>query len=265
MIKESKEEKFIKQVFNHFGYDLQKVDESDTKSPDFLMSDNGYTILLELKTKNENDDILDERKKALDDGEMYSKVTSLSRNNNVSKLVQKAAKQLAAKKEVVNADFCFVILQANGVATSPHLSQFKASIYGSMGLIILTSPSELIKPCYYFHNSDFFNHRDIIDGAFLVGENSLSFCLNDLSPRYELLKQSKIFESFASRAIDPIAEENSGKAYSVRAGIDRSEESTVLEHLKEKYALDKVITFNFAHHMAMTRVSDDQGIDQEEN
>lgn len=264
MIKESKEEKFIKQVFNHFGYELQKVDESETKSPDFLTSDKGFTILLELKTKNENDDILDARKKVLDDGEMYSKSTSLARNNNISKLVQKAAKQLAAKKAVVGADFCFVILHATGVASSYHLSQFEASIYGSVNLITYTSPSEPLKPCYYFYNSDFFNHRDIIDGAFLVGENSLQFCLNDLSPRYELVKRSEIFGLFASGTIDPIAKESGGKAYSVRAAIDRNAENAVLEHLKQKYALNNATPFNFAHQMLITRVSDDQPIDKED-
>lgn len=265
MTKESKEEKFIKQVFNHFGYNLKKVDESETKSPDFLTSDKGFTILLELKTKNENGDILDARKKALDDGEIYSKSTSLARNNNISKLVQKAAKQLSAKKDIVGADFCFVILHANGVASSYHLSQFEASIYGSVNLITYTSPSEPLKPCYYFYNSDFFNHRDIIDGAFLVGENNLQFCLNDLSPRYELVKQSGIFALFESGTIDPVEKENSGKAYSVRAAIDRSSENTLLEHIIEKYALKNATPFNFAHQMLITRVSDEQVIDKEEN
>ncbi|KPA92977.1 hypothetical protein PF66_00719 [Pseudomonas asplenii] len=254
MIKESKEEGFIKRVFNHFGFDLEKIGESDTKSPDFITSDDQYKILLELKTKNESQETLEERDKILNNSEIYSKNTPLHRNNRISKLFDKAAKQFHAKKKVVGADFCFLILHASGPSTSYHLIQFEASAYGSVELITFEPKNEPLKKCYYFQNSDFYKHKTIIDGAILVGENSLRFCINDLSPRYKSVRTSSFVKAFTNGVVDPTTKEAESKAYSVRTSIDRNDEHELIEHIKQKYSIDKVMPFNFMHQMLITRI-----------
>ncbi|KFF85806.1 hypothetical protein [Pseudomonas syringae] len=255
MIKKSKEEIFIKKVFHHFGFDLEKIGESDTKSPDFLTSDGQYKILLELKTKNESQETLDERDTVLKTGEIYSKTTPLHRNNRISKLFDKAAKQFHSKKETVEADFCFLILHACGPATSYHLSQFEASAYGSVKLITYGITNESLKDCYYFQNSDFYKHQSIIDGAIFVGENNLQFCINDLSPRYDAVKKCGFVKAFTTGVVDPTAKETAGKAYSIRTNIDRNDEYELIEHIKKKYSIDKVIPFNFIHQILITRIA----------
>jgi len=253
MIKESKEEIFIKDVFRHFGFDLEKIGESDKKSPDFLASDDQYKILLELKTKNESQEVLEERDTVLKTGEIYSKTTPLHRNNKISKLFDKAAKQFHSKKKAIEADFCFLILHASGPATAYHLSQFEASAYGSVKLITYGLNNEPLKDCYYFQNSDFYKHQSIIDGAVFVGENNLQFCINDLSPRYEAVKNCGFVKAFTTGVVDPTAKEAAGKAYSVRSNIDRNNEYELIEHIKQKYSIDKVTPFNFMHQMLITR------------
>lgn len=255
MIKESKEEIFIKRVFHHFGFDLEKIGESEAQSPDFLTSDGQYKILLELKTKNESQEILDERNSVLKIGEIYSKTTPLHRNNKISKLFDKAAKQFRSQKETVEADFCFLILHASGPATSYHLSQFEASAYGSVKLITFGITNEPLKNCYYFQNSDFYKHQSIIDGAIFVGENNLQFCINDLSPRYDAVKNCGFVKAFTTGVVDPTAKEAAGMAYSIRTNVDRNDEYGLIEHIKKKYSIDKVTPFNFMHQMLITRIA----------
>lgn len=266
MIKESKEEIFIRNVFRHFGFELEKIGEGEPKSPDYVTSDGRYKILLELKTKNESKEIKDNRSEVLDTGEVYLKTTPLTRNNRISKLVSKAAKQLLVKKQDEGADFCIVILHTSGIATSYHLSQFESSVYGSVSLIAYRLPSEPLKNCYYFHNSDFYAHRDIIDGAILVGENSLQFCINDLSPRYEAVKESEFVKAFSTGVVDPIVKEAEGRAYSVRSDVNRNDEESVIDHIREKYSIDKVTPFNFCHQMLISRIDTHEiDLDEEES
>lgn len=254
MIKESKEEVFIKNVFQYFGFTLKKICESKAKSPDFITSDSQYKILLELKTKKESSEILNERRRVLATEKIYSKTTPLHRNNRISKLFDKSAKQFLSKKDSVGANFCFIVLYASGPSASYHLSQFEASAYGLVNLITYNNNKEPLRKCYYFQNSDFYTHRSIIDGAILVGENSLQFCINDLSPNFDDVKNSFFVNAFTYGVVDPIAKEEAGKAYSVRVDIDRNDEDSIIEHIKNKYSLDKITPISFIHQMLISKI-----------
>ncbi|UXY16644.1 hypothetical protein N8I74_06390 [Chitiniphilus purpureus] len=254
MTKLTQDERFIQEVFKYFGFELNRLDGE--ANPDFLTDDGQYQILLELKTKEENPERAEERAAELEEKEVVLEVVPLSRNNRIAKLSQKAANQLRLKKSTHAADFCFVVLQASGRSEAEHMEQFEASVYGSTHLITFDMPEESLKKCYYFHNSDFFNGRDILDGAILIGEGRARFCINDLSPRYELVRDSAFVRAFSEGVIDPVAKEADGKAYSVRTDVDRNDEEAVLAHLREKYGLDKVMGFNFAMHSAIAKVKD---------
>lgn len=254
-MKEINEENFIKNVFSLFGVNLIKIDEKNSKSPDFITTHESHTILMELKTKNENNTEIEKRNNALDSNRLHLKTTSTARANRISKLMSKATKQLQSKKEEINADFCFVILHSSGFARSAHLEQFKNSIYGISHLVIYKEGSSKLAPCYYFYNSDFFNFREIVDGAFLIGEKSLSLCINDLSPRYKILKESSFIKKFQNGITDPSEEEKENKAYSLRESVNRESKEDILNHIKEKYHLDKVVDFNFPHISVISKIS----------
>ncbi|WP_148714717.1 hypothetical protein [Chitinolyticbacter meiyuanensis] len=254
MSKLSKDEQFIQEVFKYFGFELDRL--TGEANPDFLTNDGQYTILLELKTKGENPGRAEKRAAELEKNEIATEVVPLGRNNRIAKLSQKAAGQLRLKKSIHAAGFCFVVLQALGRSEAEHMEQFESSVYGSTNLFTFGSSDEPVKKCYYFYNSDFFNFRDILDGAILVGEGRVTFCINDLSPRYESVRDSAFVRAFAEGVIDPVAKEAAGKAYSVRTDVDRNDEEAVLAHLREKYRLDKVMSFDFAMHSAITKVKD---------
>ncbi len=252
-----REEKFVTQVMKDiFNFELEKIPESDEKSPDFITTDGDNKILLELKTKVESKEEIKRREHALNNAKIYSKTAQLGRQNTISKRVREAAVQLSSQKEKANANLCFVILHATGSAENEHIEQFKSSLYGSCQIISFGSPIP-IKLCYYYENSDFYNNKNIIDGALIIGERAAIFCINDLSSNYGRVKSSRFAAAFDGGIIDPRAREAEGKAFIVDGDIDRKDKFAVDSYLCKKYSLPRVIDFNFIQHSLTSKISDE--------
>ena len=165
---------------------------------------------------------------------MFEKTSILKRTNRLSGIIKKASSQLASQKEAYGADFCFIYLQATGIHSSEKLTQFEVSLFGSKDLILMGGGDPDIKTCYYFTHSDFFNNRDVLDGAFIFGENSGRLCINSLSPNYERVIESKFVNRFRPGVPDPIEQEKSGSAYILDADLPRNDEEPIKQYLREK-------------------------------
>lgn len=78
-------------------------------------------------------------------------------------------------------------------------------------------------------------------------------CLNPYSPRYDALKSSDLMHPFNGVFLDPIVEEQSGRAYIPESDVERREQpftktfplyDPVLIHLTEKYGTGQLTRFD---------------------
>lgn len=255
----NKEEGYIKGFFARFGLVAEKIPESNEESPDFLVEIGSETVLIELKTKIENDDLQEHREKAFDEDQPFSKETVIARSNAVSKRIRKASRQLIAQKNRHNADYCFVFLLADGFYLSEQIGIFETTLYGDKDIIPMGDDFDTgIKKCFYYSNSDFFNHRDIIDGAFVLGGEFGRLCINSLSHSYNSVIRSSFVQIFRPGVLDPVELESRGKAMIMDSPIDRSDDKALNRYLCKKYGIGKVVPFNWPQITVTSRIRIDE-------
>ncbi|MBE0377633.1 hypothetical protein [Pseudoalteromonas prydzensis] len=242
----SREEDYIIDFFKAYDLKAEKIPESTEESPDFFIALGDEKILIELKTKIDSSDLIEKREEAFEKGEVYERMAVIGRNNAISKRIRKASSQLMSQKNKLNADYCFVFLLADGQYRSEQLGVFETSLYGDKDIIHMGDDfNKGIKKCYYYTNSDFFNNRSIIDGAFLLGGEFGRLCINSVSENYSSAIKSRFVETFRPGVLCPIEQESKGEAYLIETPIDRLDENALKNYLCDKYNLNKIVPFNW--------------------
>ena len=205
---------------------------------------------MEEKVKLDDPEMLARRRAAFDGGKVFPTHVPLGRDNTLSGITRKAATQISATAARVPHDFRMVWFTAAGQLHEAKQMQYIATLYGSTNILQLGESQ--LKRCYFFRNSDFYRHRDTLDGAVVaeLDDQNISarLCLNPLSPRYNKLKASPLSTCFGTAIVDPLKEESDGEAYLVDCDIDRAKKNEVLQFLQSKYRIDKIMDMdmNFA-------------------
>lgn len=250
----SAEEDYVVEFFSRVGINAQKIPESNEKSPDFLIEYNGVKILVELKTKFDNQSLIKRRKEAFKNDQIFEYVTVGQRQNSISSSIEKAYRQLSNRKQKVGADFCYIFLLAAGMYSHAQFEKIEATLYGLKHIITTGFDQPIIKKCYYYTFNEFYRFKDILDGAFVVGGGSVFLYLNDRSLQYPATKNSLFVKRFLPAVIDPQQEEAENLAYVITENIDRKNEDKLKDHLKEKYQLANVITFDWPYFAATSKL-----------
>ena len=231
------------------GMRVEKIPESDAKTPDFFVSDSRHSYLLEVKDKFPNAQELIRRKETLERGEVYDGQERLSHNRNISNVISDAVKQLSNYNEK-SADFKLVWLHARGLYPDVQMQQLEATLYGAVDITdrdTWTEGGATVKPCYFFYFNDFYQFRDTVDGAVVADDHRAKFCLNPYSLRFMELKQSTFCQAFAGGICDPLEQEAAGRAYIADWDGSRRDKKVTLRLLQEKYNRPNLLDFEFTH------------------
>ena len=236
------------QIFETWGVQFAPVPTSRKEEADWLVEMDGFTYLIEEKTKFPNPEDLQARSKSFDETNQFTSITPVSRSNTISGIVGKAKKQLKSTGESKKHQFRLVWFTAIGWDAEAKHMQFIATLYGTSKVFEIEGKT--LRECYFFYNSDFFRYRNELDGAiaaFHAGRGSISIflCLNPYSPNYEKLKESPIVARLPKGLTDPRSEEQAGQAYIADTEIDRKDSQAILRYLETKYKTGKLANMNF--------------------
>ncbi len=227
---------------------VQELPTGDTEQADFLATFGRSRVLIEEKTKFDDPKIDAERYAALRSGKLHSRCTPLARNNRVSGIVGKAAKQLASSAKEEH-DFRIVWFTGAGRSGEARYEQFINTIYGATSIVERNSTET--RKCYFFRNSDFYRYRSVLDGAvaaYIANDQiHLKLCLNPLSSNYYAMKESDFVAKFGNAIEDPVAHEEAGEAFIIDGPIDRSDNASLLDYLKKKYETDCLMDMDMGH------------------
>ncbi len=237
-------EQLVAEIFGDYGLVAQKIPECDEKSPDFLIQDKGRRYLVELKTKYDSPEIVEEREAALEKPGIYEHHSVLQRTNTMSGIVGDAYEQLKASKKKHNAHECYLFLLAAEPYAHDKYIQFYNTIYGIKLIICLGNSAPLPRYCFYYSFCDFFRYRDIIDGAIISTGRTLRFCLNTFSNAYNSADGNSLAKYFPKYA-DPMRFEEGGTAYIMNTDIDRRDTEALNAYLEQKYNLERVTQGDF--------------------
>lgn len=238
-------ENFVKNIFETFGYNVIKIKEGKSKSPDFLVSCEDEKFIVELKTKLDDPIILSNRTDTLLKGKVFLESNTAGRKNTISKIIKGAVAQLDSYREEV--DFRLIWLLSSDSNQATKFEQFQSSLYGKVDIVNHEEDSLFAKPCYYFTNSDFFNYKESLDGAIVSTIQGGKLLLNDHSSRMYRLKNSMLYKKMYPAVVDPVVEEQNNEAYIITTDIDRSDEKKVLNYVKNKYNQKKLQNITWQH------------------
>jgi hypothetical protein len=243
-------EQLVARGLRSLGLDVRQLEVGPTKTPDLLVSDGTCTYLVEVKDKFPNPDSTQRRTEVLDHGGVWEEEADLAYQNSISKVIREGSKQLSCfDKEII--DFRLLWLHARHRHEDEQLIQFEATLYGTVDLIDLDeiAGSVMGRPCFFFTFSEFFKLKDVLDGAFVSTDERSLLCLNNLSPRFERLRSSRLCQVFQG-VCDPVDRERGGTAYIADCDLSRKDATAVLEYVKAKYRRPRLIEFEPTHYSA---------------
>lgn len=233
-------------ILKHWKAAVEPVPTSQKEESDWLATLDGFRLLIEEKTKLENPDSAAARAESLKSGQVYGSTTPLSPNNRVSGIIGKAAKQLRSTGADVQHDARVIWFTSVGFDRETKDHQAYNTIYGATKTFDLDRSASL-QDCFFFYNSEFFRHQDI-DGAYLVvadqGSATVRLCLNPLSSRWTSLRDSPFAQKLATGLVDPVAKEAAAEAMLVDGPVDRRDSAAVLNYLRKKYGIPKLMNMD---------------------
>ncbi|KPF41869.1 hypothetical protein IP87_19910 [beta proteobacterium AAP121] len=234
---------------------MTPIRTSDKDESDWLATFGDFRLLVEEKTKIENEQADLERREKLARGEVHGSTLPLVHNNRLSGIVRKAAKQLASTASDIDHHCRVVWFTGTGFDAEAKHYQFMATLYGSTKIFELNRPG--LKDCYFFRNADFYRFKDQLDGAvvaYLKGDQvTVKLCLNPYAAGWEALRDSVFAANFKLGLIDPVAEEAAGDAYIADTDLDRANPHGIVRFLEQKYALEQAQ--NMDMHLASALVA----------
>ncbi|HAS6364255.1 TPA: hypothetical protein RQJ98_004576 [Vibrio vulnificus] len=247
------------EYFKKFSVEARKIAESDEKTPDFLIEQE-EVVLIELKEKSDDEALHQREQKELAEGGVFEHVGTTGYRNRISGVIGNGIKQLKAQKENTKSDFCLLFIVANGVAQGTQAEQIISTLYGRKHIIDFESQSSEASSCYYAYHSEFFKHRNIIDGVFLITNRNVVLLVNDKSPNYTEFKASFFLSKFVGKIgifdlVDLEAKENIMVA---DCDIPRSNEEAVKQYIFDKYSIERGMMLDFPHYSFKAQVNENE-------
>ena len=242
---------YAKALLQHWGVAVEAIPTSDAEEKqeaDFLARFGDVRVLIEEKTKQDDPEYLARRAAELERGEIHAATLPIRRNETLSGIVGKASKQLKSSSRLPH-DFRLIWFTATGIHAKGKYEQFMATLYGRTNIFEMNG--EGYRRCYYFRNGDFFRRSAVLDGAvaaYTDGKSiSAKLCLNNLSPRYQVLRGSSVVQAFGTAVEDPCELEADGSAFILDDDLDRKDEGPLLAFLQDKYKTRPLMKFDLGY------------------
>ena len=211
----------LREYLAAYGFATEGVPRASHDTPDFLMRDEDETYVVEVKQRHHPP----------------QRWAGLVRRNTISGVVSDAARQLAAFAEGDPLRVMWFLGQPP--EQKWYYNNLRMSVYGLSLVTGLGKSGGVAKACYYATESDFWRLRAILDGV-ILGTVAAVF-INDLSPRADRLKASRLCRFSQAPVCDPRDEERTGLMLSVRGkDVDRTNKQAVRSYLEKKYDLENV-------------------------
>jgi hypothetical protein len=249
---ENIEERKVRSFFeNELRLTVHRVPESTKQTPDFQIEGDSPAYLVEVKGRCDDAD----SRTALADGEIVSGEESLGWAAWTSNVARGARHQLASGDPSHEHLWVLCVVIIRSFATEAVFEQVIGTLYGVRQVAYWGETEGMMcgRECLHVVPGAFERWPEI-DGAMVMVGSLVTFCANEFSDRYEILRLSRLWKFFAERGgpITPTDLELNRGFWSVEdRTITRSDERTVEQYLAGKYGVERTYIHNVkCHHAA---------------
>lgn len=239
------------------GWDAERLaTDSVRKIPDLEARDEQDRYVIEVKQKGDDPQVSDARESDLSSGEVAD-FSEPAQRTSLGKVMRAAVKQVTDRAADDVAVLRIIWIQCEGGNTEGQTIQVTNAAFGSCTIWQLDGP---LRDGYYIRESAFYRHRHDLDGIVVLDARGAGrLLLNNHSPRADRLRASGLVQLFRQEGVDavvdPITEERTGRAFVADGDVPRSDEATVLRHLKRKYGTGHIMTMDMASSAGVIRPS----------
>jgi hypothetical protein len=228
---------------------VSDIPRAATKTPDLLVEDGGPNgALIEIKQKTQNQKELDAYFLEMDSAGLASRSRPTGPRNRLDGIIGSGVRQLTTK-DPTRLLFHVLWMHCEGYDALLHELQLRATIYGTQKLISTAHPNVIT--CFYFWNSSFYRHRLDLDAIIVSRGDQAQMALNDHSPRFGAIKQSKLASAFGTGVFFPQQYQLTDDIMLCDHANARDAESLTLEYLRGKYGIPHLQTINMGMHEAV--------------
>ncbi|GBF41539.1 hypothetical protein LPTSP2_08160 [Leptospira ellinghausenii] len=242
----------VKTFFHTREFKVEEIPESSEKTPDLIIRKNEEKTILEIKTKIDDKEYIENVKSAIENSRVFIESNQINRKNKYTNIIYNGVEQI---KELDQSDsFNVLWLECAGREPEYQAALFKCSLLGIRTAVKI--PSNESRECYFCDHSAFFKYREFLDGTILHWNNKALLYLNPFSNKYNAFNKSEFRRSFSHGTIDPIDLESKSIIYLADCDINRNNQSEVGMYLAKKYESERMALLDLTHISASTFISD---------
>lgn len=230
---------FVRTMLASHSLYATPIDESTHKTPDLELPVGSQRILIEVKSKEDDNQIRD----LLDSPAGTSLEYRLSA---VESILKGAWHQLKEFPQRTAEDFTVIwLLGAVPGLTALMRPAAMSVLYGVQHIEARTNEGVLYdKECFFFGNSFFFRRKEL-DAVVLHDDRQVTLCLNPFADRRSGFRATPLAEMFRRELLimDPEERERCGECFIADCSLSRKDVNGVVRYLKAKYGLANVTIY----------------------
>ncbi len=174
--------------------------------------------------------------------------------NRFSGLLRSAVKQMSGSIAADGKDPLRVIwCQLDPPEDRLHENQLSATLYGKKFAVFMAGDRGGAKYCINATRSEFYRHREKLDGVVVCGSFGIGLLLNHHSSRYERLKRSRLAAALRT-VYDPPAVGQRGDIFVITPCQSESDKQHTRRELRRLYNVDLRDLTDLTHYRAEVSV-----------
>ncbi|MBH0185955.1 MAG: hypothetical protein HP477_11250 [Nitrospira sp.] len=217
------------------------VEDPRRKRPDLRASKDGTSMLVEVKTREE-DAKLRAKMESVGVDATETILVPLDKHNSLSSEIEEANTQLETEATVKDLRLLW-FRASSGLFVHDSRQQIGATLLGIRMIFGTRDGEEWARECVYAGYSDFFRFKSI-DGAMIEVDGKLILIPNQFSPRRDAFSISPIYRAIRPAILDVQQGDHEGRFYVIdSSGVNRKDDAALLEYLRQKYPGDEFSHF----------------------
>lgn len=246
-------EGLARECLNSWDWQVSKIEETNTPTPDWLATKGSELVLIEEKSRDSGWGS-PSHTETRGEVELSVHYASAERTRAHYSTGQHAAKQLSHGPHRADYRILWINLQEPQVERQE--LQWRQAIVGEQKVFAI---DEGFFDVYFFHESILFSQAQNIDGVVLCKVTDVvaaTFFPNPFSERFQALSGSQLVRDFgqgAEFAVDSACSKDTGKLLHSGKNNRRDIDET-LRFLRSKYNLNSVQAFQMGYHAAVASV-----------
>lgn len=238
---ETVEENEARRFFEAVGLTVTRIPTASTATADYFVDGDTIGYAVEVKTRRDDADALETLRR----GDTADSQRQLAHDAAIERTARSARKQLLGVDPAHDRLWILWFSLRAMLGSDASFQQCLGTLYGIRDCIIDENGTATALDCFYARPGVFERWPEI-DGALISTETGFVGCINELSPRAEQVKRSRIMTRLGRATVVPSDLEARGSVFMAEGSTDRKDTHALQAALSTRYGRE-ILVVDFTH------------------